>query len=136
MKIKKRNSEIVKYESIKVYKAIEKAFIEVSKPDNNQVPELTAGIIDKLTKQVNNIARGFSRRKAGLTVDILQDIIEKQLMSYDYKEDGLHPELGLDVAKTYILYRETRDQARKQRVRDTKDALVSFKFSSNQCNNN
>lgn len=123
MKIKKRDSTIVAYSDNKVYSAIKRSYLEVSKED--VVPPEVEDTLQRIVKQARNIARGYSRRKSGLAVELLQDSIEKLLMSCDYKHDT---EVWLNVAKTYILYREARNKARRVRVADTKQGLVDFKF--------
>lgn len=90
----KRDGRKVEFEPMKIYSAIEKAFKEVEKENYDEFAFMN--IIEKITNDVEK------QLKNKITVEEIQDIVEKELMNSDRK----------DVAKAYILYRNARTMAR------------------------
>ena len=101
MKVIKRNREIVPYDFSKIEKAVTSAFKAVTK--ENPTSEFY-NFLDELRV---TIGEHFSAIDT-LEVEIIQDIIEHELMSFGYFE----------VAKAYILYRAKHEESRfiKERI--------------------
>ncbi|MEG1965494.1 MAG: anaerobic ribonucleoside-triphosphate reductase, partial [Oscillospiraceae bacterium] len=97
-KVLKRDGEIVEFNSTKIADAIKKA--------SETTKEFDAKTAQKLTRNVIKIVKDFVREKeANLkapTIEEIQDIVEKVLLSSDYKQ----------TAKSYILYREQHSKIR------------------------
>lgn len=96
MKIKKRNGQLVEFDSNKIKTAIQKAFASKNEEYN---PILFDNVIDTIYHQCQN--------ENVLDVEEVQDIIENNLMTYGY----------YDIAKAFILYREQHRNARFIRER-------------------
>lgn len=91
----KRDGTIDKFNQSKIEEAIMKAFIAVD-------GELSKYAEDK-AKNISNYIRNISQEKI-LTVEEIQDLVEKGLMSTKRK----------DVARAYITYRNERTKAREK----------------------
>jgi ribonucleoside-triphosphate reductase (formate) len=100
-KIKKRNHEVVKFESSKITNAIFKA--------GQATDEFGMDTAQKLTLRVLDLAMDVVKNKIP-TVEEIQDIVEEVLISSPYKK----------TAKAYIIY---RDQHAKIREITTKSDL-------------
>lgn len=101
MKVIKRNGEVVPYDFGKIEKAVTSAFKAVTKEDP------TSEFYNFLDELQITIGEHFSAIDT-LEVEIIQDIIEHELMSFGYFE----------VAKAYILYRAEHGETRllKERI--------------------
>ncbi len=101
MKVIKRNGEVVPYDFGKIEKAVTSAFKAVTKEDP------TSEFYNFLDELQVTIGEHFSAADT-LEVEIIQDIIEHELMSFGYFE----------VAKAYILYRAEHGETRllKERI--------------------
>ena len=97
MIVVKRDGRIVNFDKKKITNALEKAFKESDEELN-----------DDILSKIDLIATSIEKENKDLTVEEIQDIIEKKLMASNRK----------DVAKRYILYR-----AERNRIRDKKSAL-------------
>lgn len=97
-KVIKRDGEIVDFNSAKITDAIQKA--------SNSTKEIDASEARKLTKNVIKIVNDFVKEKQSNleapTIEEIQDIVEKVLLSSEYKQ----------TAKSYILYREQHNRMR------------------------
>lgn len=102
----KRDGRKVDFDSVRLRKAISKAF----KATYNEITEEINSNIDNIVNDVVN----FCSKKENLSVEEIQDVIEKKLMNSKYK----------DVAKKYILYREERNKARKNTIDETVNEIV------------
>ena len=112
MKVIKRDGKQVDYDSQKIYDAISGA--------NNSVyseERLTLETILKVTKQVDRQCKQFTR---ALSVEEIQDIVEKQLMKNNYYQ----------IAKEYVTYRYIRNLDRKKNTID--DKILSLTEGSNE----
>lgn len=99
MRVSKRDGRPVEFDSKKIISALSKAFDEVD-----------GEITDSSTRIINNIVSEISStRKSVLSVEEIQDIVEKKLMQSSRK----------DVAKAYIIYRNERTRVREQKGRLT-----------------
>lgn len=95
MKIRKRNGELVEFIPGKIKSALEKAFVSQGKKiDEEELSKLLTTLLSRLPND------------EGLTVELVQDEVERVLMEYGW----------YDVAKAYILYREKRYILRQARA--------------------
>ena len=95
MKIRKRNGELVEFIPGKIKSALEKAFVSQGKKiDEEKLHKLLTTLLSRLPND------------EGLTVELVQDEVERVLMEYGW----------YDVAKAYILYREKRYILRQARA--------------------
>ena len=90
-KIKKRNGALVEFDANKITQAIAKA--------GERTGEFGEDEANRLAQDVRAMAQG----RADITVEDVQDLVETVLLESEYKA----------TAKSYILYRAQRDQARK-----------------------
>ena len=110
----KRNGSQVAFDKDKISKAIRKAFYDT---DNKNEEEVQA-CCEKIANEIANSP------KSSLTVEEIQDMVEKKLMASSHK----------DVAKRYINYRYLRTQARSQykELWDTISEKLNAKNVQNQ----
>lgn len=97
MKVIKRDGRIVDYDRSKILVAIRKANDEVKMKE-----KISEGKIEGIVQSIEAL------KKDTMQVEEIQDIIEEKLM-----EDGKYT-----LAKTYILYRYTRELVRKANTTD------------------
>lgn len=97
--IKKRDDSIVAFNAENITRAIASAFEATMRSDVEAIPTL----VDKVIENVN--ARFSSQ--AVPSVEEIQDIVEQTLMQEEF----------FDAAKTYILYREKRNEVREFKAR-------------------
>jgi len=95
-KVKKRDGSIVKFDRGKIYRAIEGAAFEVL--DNKQK---ASAISERVTSLVIKRLTGAGKDKMP-TIESIQDTVEAVLMNEGYNH----------IAKSYILYRQARKEAR------------------------
>lgn len=103
----KRDGTEDEFSSQKIMDAILKAFLDVD-GEITEYAEIKAYNIALYIEEES--------QKRLLTVDEIQDLVEKGLMSTKRK----------DVAKSYILYRKERDYARKNTIDDTINEIVEM----------
>ncbi|RKY42597.1 MAG: adenosylcobalamin-dependent ribonucleoside-diphosphate reductase [Candidatus Makaraimicrobium thalassicum] len=107
-KVKKRDGTIVRFNKRKIERAIEKAAFEVLQ-DKAVACDVSQAVASLVT---DKLALLYGNRTAG--VESVQDIVEMALMSEGYSH----------IAKSYILYRETRREIRRVKsALDLKDDL-------------
>lgn len=112
MKVKKRDGKIVDFNSNKIIEAISKANQSVSGREKATISDKK-----KIAKYVKSL------NKKIITVEEIQDIVEKQLM-----------ELGkFKLAKNYILYREERTKTRNRNSKLIQD--ISLKLNATDIQN-
>ncbi len=102
MKIIKRSGSEVTFDINKIIVAIEKANDVVEEND-----KMTAAQIDEIAANIQEICEN---RHRALTVEEIQDLVEKQIMAQG----------AFEVAKRYITYRYTRSLARQANTTDEK----------------
>ena len=103
MKVIKRDGKAVDYDRAKISIAIEKA--------NEEVREVEKATKDDI-KFIIRYIEGLDKKR--ILVEDIQDIIERELM-----------ELGkYELAKRYIIYRYTREVARKKNEKNTIDEKI------------
>ena len=110
-KVTKRDGRIVQFNKSKIVKALEQAFIEIDK-----------GITDETREKIELIAQSIEKESENkdLSVEEIQDIIEKKLMASNRK----------DVAKSYILYRNNRTLERDKRSKLNKSITRRLKATN------
>lgn len=111
MNIIKRNKEEVVFDKSKIYRAVEKASLEVPSE------KMTKGVINRISELVESKCK---ERKMTQTVEQVQDLVEKELMRAGYFE----------TAKHYITYRYERQLARQSNTTD--DEILSLIGRSNE----
>ena len=111
MQVTKRDGRIVQFNKSKIVKALEQAFIEIDKD-----------ITDETREKIELIAQSIERESENkdLSVEEIQDIIEKKLMASNRK----------DVAKSYILYRDNRTLERDKRSKLNKSITRRLKATN------
>ena len=107
----KRDGREVDFDKSKIFNAVYKAFEQLGKP------------VDESTQVSSKIANEIESTNKNYTVEEIQDIVEKKLMSTAHK----------DVAKAYINYRQLHKMARSQ-YKELMDA-VGEKLSGNNIEN-
>ena len=117
MKIIKRDGRQVDFNPLKIQNAILLAFKEVD-------GEVTEYAVEKATNIADYI-KGLEIQGKTLTVEEIQDLVEKGLMSTKRK----------DVAKAYILYRDKRDRIRSKKSL-TRKAVIEKLKAKNPVNQN
>ena len=117
MKIIKRDGRQVDFNPLKIQNAILLAFREVD-------GEVTEYAVEKATNIADYI-KGLEIQGKTLTVEEIQDLVEKGLMSTKRK----------DVAKAYILYRDKRDKIRTKKSL-TRKAIIEKLKAKNPVNQN
>ena len=117
MKIIKRDGRKVDFNPIKIQNAILLAFKEVDGTVTDYAVEKAINIADYI--------KGLEIQGQTLTVEEIQDLVEKGLMSTKRK----------DVAKAYILYRNKRDKIRSKKSL-TRKAVIEKLKAENPVNQN
>ncbi len=103
MEVIKRDGRVVEYDRNKILVAVRKANDEVKMKE-----KISEGKIEGIVRAIESL------NKPTMQVEEIQDIIEEKLM-----EDGKYT-----LAKTYILYRYTRELVRKANTTD--DSILSL----------
>ncbi|KKS34632.1 MAG: Ribonucleoside-diphosphate reductase [Parcubacteria group bacterium GW2011_GWC2_42_12] len=96
-KVKKRNGEMVSFETAKILSAVAKAYAATRHEANPLLAEKISAIV------IGRAEQNFSGQIP--SVENIQDLVEEALM-----QAGL-----FDVAKAYVLYREKRKEEREKR---------------------
>ena len=109
MKVIKRDGRKVEYDSDKIVIAISQANKEVGGKD-----KISRESIEFITKYIESLD------KATMSVEDIQDIVERKLMEFG----------KLTLAKKYILYREKHNMIR--RANSTDDSILSLVRNSNK----
>ncbi len=109
MKVIKRDGREVNYDRNKIIVAIQKANDEV-----DPIDQISEDKIESIVASIEN--RGYET----MHVEAIQDIIEQKLMA----------EKKYTLAKTYIIYRYTRELVRKANTTD--DSIMSLIKNSNK----
>jgi ribonucleoside-diphosphate reductase alpha chain len=100
----KRNGTLVPFRRDRILRAIEAAFRDTKKiaegvPLDSEVKQAVETVTDQVVRQV----LGLAAKGACLTVEGIQDVVEVALM-----KNGYH-----DVARDYIVYRDSRKASRE-----------------------
>ena len=103
MRVIKRNGAVVSYDAEKIAIAMTKAFLAVE----GGAAAASTRIHDKVNQYANSITETFQRRMPSggtLHIEEIQDQVELELMRSGERK----------VARTYVLYREERRNARRE----------------------
>lgn len=117
-KIRKRDGRVVDFDAQRIASAVFKAFETGGQPNSRLANELSLNVAEKLVKK----HKGSS--KFTPTIEEIQDIVEETLIERGFAK----------IAKSYILYREKRNEIRheKQQILNKKDIdEVDKRFDSN-----
>lgn len=124
-KVIKRDGEIVEFNSAKITNAIQKASSVTKEFDEVTARRLTKNVI----KIVNDFVKEKQSNLEAPTIEEIQDIVEKVLLTSDYKQ----------TAKSYILYREQhnklRDFAKNSSIDMIDDYLKQLDWKVNENSN-
>lgn len=96
LKVKKRNGNVVRFDSEKIEVAIQKAYTEV------KGHEMSKMVIGDIISQIVSKCSEYDYRKRPIEIEEIQDIVENALIRNGY----------WDVAKAYIRYRYKREIVR------------------------
>lgn len=105
----KRDGRIVNFESDKIYQAIKKAFLSHSIKNSSAINSITNSVIHKLYEYPK------------IDIPLIQKEIENSLIEYGF----------VDIARSYIEYRKTRDLCRENNsllVKDIKGLIEQNNF--------
>ncbi|HAB99568.1 MAG TPA: hypothetical protein DCE71_07095, partial [Parachlamydiales bacterium] len=107
----KRNGTLVPFKRERIFRAIEAAFRDTKNIAEAAVldKDLEA-VIDQITGSVVKQLLNLASKGACLTVEGIQDVVEVTLM-----KNGYH-----DVARDYIIYRDSRKATRKETPQNVK----------------
>ena len=108
----KRSHEKRQFKLEKITDAILKAMISVDKGNLKDAEHIAAEVNKSL------IARAIKIPNYTPNVEEIQDLVEKKLMQSEF----------LDVAKAYILYRNTQNQKRKRNIFEKRITLKPFEY--------
>lgn len=117
MIVHKRDGRVVKFDKSKIENAVMKAFMEVDKQSTPYAESKSAEIAESIA----------ALNRVSITVEEIQDIVERKLMASNRK----------DVAKTYILYRDMRSNVRERNSkinREIAEKLQALNVSNQNAN--
>ena len=93
MKIQKRDGQLQEFEGEKIAQAIRKAFRSTD-------TEIEEAVLQEIIADITEAA--ISNEQL-LSVEVVQDLVEEELMQHQYYKE----------AKSYILYRQKRNESRQ-----------------------
>jgi len=96
--IKNREGDIIPFDISRIERAIEKAFESLGNFDKVLVDSIAMKVLSDME------AKLVGKEEKTLEIETIQDFIEKRLM-----QEGLY-----EVAKNYIIYRNTRSEKRER----------------------
>ncbi|MDG1513540.1 MAG: ribonucleoside-diphosphate reductase subunit alpha [Mariniblastus sp.] len=117
MNVRKRDGRVLTFEPALITRAIQKAFCaehkfsEISQLDAKQLE-----VADAITESVVAEVQEDALTDAGVTVEHIQDVVERQLMKQEY----------FSVARRYILYRAEHNKIRQLRAEERMDSADPF----------
>lgn len=118
MQIIKRDKSIQNFDFSKIEKAVKAAFKSINSGFTDE-PKIIEIVLNVIQDSINV----FSKEHKDITVENIQDIVEKSLMSCGQ----------YDVAKEYIIYRENHKEIRNFAQKKI-DFINTYKKSSNTAN--
>ena len=117
MNAKKRDGRIVSFDTALILRAIEKAFCaEFSFEDVKQLEDNLRAEISVMTESVVEEIQEQASTPEGVSVEVIQDTVEKELMR------GEH----FSVARRYILYRAEHNKIRRLRAEENMESDAAF----------
>ncbi len=129
--VKKRNLSLEKFDIIKISKAVNGAMSELKINEEKEVSRVANLVVDKLIKKMNMAkslkddlgldtlnAKREDLVKGIFWIEDIQDLVEETLMEAKY----------FDVAKAYILYRESHAKLRKRDIFQKRLNLKPYEY--------
>ena len=102
--IRRRTGEVVPFDLDRITRATFKAFEASNEGGEKEASIVSEGVLRSLFELQNKLLSEIKGAKFLPTVDVVQDLVEKELMKKGYPE----------TAKKYILYRNKRSELRKE----------------------
>ena len=117
MNVRKRDGRVLTFEPALITKAIQKAFCAEHKfSEINQLDAEQLLVADSITELVVSEVKDEALTDKGITVEHIQDVVERQLMKQEY----------FSVARRYILYRAEHSKIRQLRAEERMDSTDPF----------
>jgi ribonucleoside-diphosphate reductase alpha chain len=117
MNVRKRDGRVLTFEPALITKAIQKAFCAEHKfSEINQLDAEQLLVADSITELVVSEVKEEALTDKGVTVEHIQDVVERQLMKQEY----------FSVARRYILYRAEHSKIRQLRAEERMDSTDPF----------
>lgn len=105
--IRNRRGEVIEFDIHRISNAVYKAFSDTKEGGEDEAIKVAEAVFSELLKmqQLEKVA-GAKGTKFVPTVEMIQDTVENELMRLDY----------LETAKSYIIYRQKRNELREEGV--------------------
>ncbi len=117
MNVRKRDGRVLTFEPGLITRAIQKAFCaEYKFTETSQLDEKQMQVADAITESVVSEVQEAALTDTGVTVEHIQDVVERQLMKQEY----------FSVARRYILYRAEHNKIRQLRAEERMESADPF----------
>ena len=117
MNVRKRDGRVLSFDAKLIESAIAKAFCaEKGLKDPSLLDQELLNEIGQITAEVLNVVKDDAESNAGVTVEHIQDTVERQLMKAEY----------FSVARRYILYRAEHNKIRQLRAEERMESDEPF----------
>ncbi|MGI9494934.1 MAG: ribonucleoside-diphosphate reductase subunit alpha [Mariniblastus sp.] len=117
MNVRKRDGRVLTFEPGLITRAIQKAFCAEHKfTETSQLDEKQMQVADAITESVVSEVQEAALTDTGVTVEHIQDVVERQLMKQEY----------FSVARRYILYRAEHNKIRQLRAEERMESADPF----------
>jgi ribonucleoside-diphosphate reductase alpha chain len=117
LNVRKRDGRILSLEPGLINNAVQKAFCaERSLSDTSQLEKDLLAEINEITESVVEEVKAQATTDEGVTVEHIQDVVERQLMKREH----------FSVARRYILYRAEHNKIRQLRAEERMDSGEPF----------
>lgn len=117
MNVRKRDGRILSFDGKLITIAIQKAFCAERNLDQvSQLDPELLGEVDRISQIVMEEVKDQAMSDSGVTVEHIQDVVERQLMRAEY----------FSVARRYILYREEHNKMRQLRAEERMESGEPF----------
>lgn len=105
--IRNRRGEVTEFDIHRISNAVYKAFLDTKEGSEDEAIKVAEAVFAELLKmqQLEKVA-GEKDAKFIPTVEMIQDTVENELMRLDY----------LETAKSYIIYRQKRNELREEGI--------------------
>ena len=97
-KIQKRNGEVVPFDEKRITRAVFRAMAQTQEGADAEAEKVMRSVV----KALEELAKTSTEKKFVPTVELIQDVVERQLLALDF----------FATAKSYILYRQERAEVR------------------------
>ena len=116
----KRDSTRKPFQQVKITDAILKAMISVDNGEPEDAEKISLSVFNALLERKQSIPNYVPN------IEEIQDLVEQKLMQSEF----------LDVAKSYILYRNIQQQKRKRNIFEKRIFKLSYFFWDSFCKYN